>query len=65
MMSNLGGALGLYIGMSFVTFFEIGELICDVIFLAWFKLKERRKVQDDNQSEIQPHKESEGFKYFH
>ena len=46
-MSNLGGSLGLYIGMSFVTMFEVLELLLDVIFLACHKIRNNSKVNND------------------
>ena len=45
-MSNLGGSLGLYIGMSFVTMFEVLELLVDMICLACHKIRNRSKVDD-------------------
>ena len=45
-MSNLGGSLGLYIGMSFVTMFEVLELLLDMIFLACHKIRNHSKVDD-------------------
>ena len=46
-MSNLGGSLGLYIGMSFVTMFEVLELLLDMIFLACHKIRNHSKVIND------------------
>ena len=40
LIADLGGSLGLFIGLSFMTFFEIGELLIGSFFL----LFERRKV---------------------
>jgi hypothetical protein len=33
LISNLGGTLGLFIGVSFVTLFEFGELLIECFFL--------------------------------
>jgi len=38
-ISNIGGILGLFIGCSFVTLFEIGELIIEILFIL-FERKE-------------------------
>ncbi len=32
-ISNIGGILGLFIGSSFVTLFEIGELLIEISFI--------------------------------
>ena len=49
MMSNLGGAMGLYIGMSFITMCEVGELLFDLIVLGCHKLtrRGRKKTSSD------------------
>jgi len=36
-ISNIGGILGLFIGCSFVTLFEIGELIIEILFILFEK----------------------------
>lgn len=43
-MANIGGALGLFIGMSFVTVFEFVEFIVDLIVLAIYKAKYQTKT---------------------
>lgn len=43
-MANIGGTLGLFMGMSFVTAFELIEFIIDVIVLAVYKAKHRGKT---------------------
>ncbi len=43
MFGNLGGVLNLWIGVTFITFIEFGELIYNIIFLLAYKMK--TKVQ--------------------
>ena len=45
LMANIGGALGLFIGMSFVTVFEFVEFLFDLIMLALYKAKHRSKTK--------------------
>ena len=44
-MANIGGALGLFIEMSFVTVFEFVEFLVDLIMLAFYKAKHRSKTK--------------------
>ena len=40
LLSNVGGTLGLYVGISFITIFEIIEVATDItLFFCCFKLK--------------------------
>lgn len=48
MMANLGGSLGLFIGMSAVTAFEVFELLADVLVLTISKAKNRNKAISPN-----------------
>ncbi len=47
LISNIGGALSLFIGCSFVSFFEIGEILIE-IFISLF---EKKKKVNDNHTE--------------
>ena len=39
MLSNVGGTLGLFVGLSFVSLFEILEIIIEIIFSVFTKMK--------------------------
>jgi hypothetical protein len=38
MLSNVGGTLGLFVGLSFVSLFEILEIIIEIIFSIFTKI---------------------------
>lgn len=44
LMSNVGGIMGLYIGISFLSFVEIVEVLMQLAFLVWEHNKRTRKV---------------------
>ena len=50
LVSNLGGYLGLFVGISFVSLFEIAELIIEIIFM--FRGK-RNKIEPEIKIDIQ------------
>ena len=47
-MANIGGTLGLFMGISFVTAFEFLEFIVDMIVLALYKAKQKGKTTPAN-----------------
>jgi hypothetical protein len=49
LVSSIGGMLGLFIGCSFVSVFELIELIIEVVFILFQKNK--RKISQDNRNE--------------
>lgn len=48
LMANIGGTLGLFMGISFVTAFEFLEFIVDMIVLALYKAKQKGKTTPAN-----------------
>jgi hypothetical protein len=44
-LSNIGGILGLFVGVSFVTLFEISELIIEFLFIVSEYQKSNRIIQ--------------------
>lgn len=52
LISNIGGILGLFLGMSFINIMEIVEFLCEVLFIFSHKLKNTcvvYKVKQENQ----------------
>ncbi len=46
MFGNLGGVLNLWIGVTFITFIEFGELMYNVIFLLGYKMKTKVQAKE-------------------
>ena len=44
LISNIGGIFGLFIGVSFVSLFEIGELFIEGFFILFYKKKNKNKT---------------------
>jgi hypothetical protein len=45
LLSNIGGILGLFIGVSFVTLFEIGELLIEILLFIFKRKNNNKTVQ--------------------
>ena len=48
LISSIGGLFGLFIGVSFVTLFEIAELFIEILFNFYSNKKIRKKITDKN-----------------
>ena len=48
MLSNVGGTLGLFVGLSFVSLFEILEIIIEIIFSVFTKMKNNLRKENGN-----------------
>ena len=45
LVSNIGGVLGLFLGISFLSFVEVFELGFDIFLIVYKKLKFREKIK--------------------
>jgi len=49
LVSNIGGSLGLFIGLSFVSLFEIFEILMEIVFTV---IRRNKKLQNQNGTTI-------------
>jgi hypothetical protein len=51
-ISEMGGILGLFVGCSFVSFFELAELFIEIYFILFSNKNKQNKIKGEKDAEV-------------